>query len=125
MIDYELAAYQSVEKMRKEHVQEIRYLQSDFASSPRRYKKSKKVVDFRVSEQKTFKVKDYNGATYYKHIADQLEQKERQEHEEKLNSLFNREEQRLRKMQSTQINNLLQRIQRDRDEQLLHRQQDS
>lgn len=40
-------------------------------------------------------------------------------------SIFNNEEQRLRKMQSTQIANLLQRIQRDRDEQLLHRQQDS
>jgi len=39
--------------------------------------------------------------------------------------MFNNEEQRLKRMQKTQLSNLLKRIQRDRDEQLSHRQQDS
>jgi len=101
MIDYELAAFQSVERMKKEHQSEINYLKQDFASSPRRYKMSKKIVDFRATELKTFQTKNYDGATYYKHLADKLERQERQEHNEKMMSIFNNEEQRLRKMQAT------------------------
>jgi hypothetical protein len=39
--------------------------------------------------------------------------------------MYNNEEKRLKKMQQNQLNNLLKRVQRDRDEQLLHRQHDS
>lgn len=101
MMDYELAAYQSIERMKEEHQIEINYLKEDYASSPRPYKRSKKVVDFRAFEAKTFSTKNYDGATYYKVLAEKLEQEERTEHQQKLFSMFNNEEQRLRRMQKT------------------------
>jgi hypothetical protein len=92
MIDYEMAAYQSVERMKKEHAFEIDYLKQDFMSSPRRYKPSKKLVEFRSQEAKTFSAKNYDGATYYKQMAIKQEQQERMAHEEKMIAQFNSEE---------------------------------
>lgn len=54
MIDYELAAYESVERMKQEHLAELNYLKDDFNQSPRRYPVSKKVVEFRSFEKTTF-----------------------------------------------------------------------
>ena len=101
MIDYELAAYESVERLKREHITELSYLKNDFDQSPRRYPVSKKVVEFRSFEKTTFQTKNYDGATYYKHLADSLEVQERKKHDEKLATVFNNEEQRLKKMQST------------------------
>jgi hypothetical protein len=54
MIDYELAAYESVERLKREHITELSYLKNDFDQSPRRYPVSKKVVEFRSFEKTTF-----------------------------------------------------------------------
>ena len=69
MIDYEMAACQSVERMKKEHQYEIDVMKQTFMSSPRRYKPSKKLVEFRQQEAKTFSAKNYDGATYFKQMA--------------------------------------------------------
>lgn len=60
MIDYELAAFQSVERMKKEHQYELNKLKESFINSPRRYKRSKKVVELRQFEAKTFAAKNYD-----------------------------------------------------------------
>lgn len=58
-------------------------------------------------------------------MADQLEIEEIQLHQERINDKVDREEAKLRKLQAKQLESLMKRIQRDRDEQLIHRQTDS
>jgi len=76
-------------------------------------------------ERKTFASKNYDGASYFKYLADELEQFEKIAYQDKLVEKFERQEKILRKKQENFMINFLKRVQRDRDEQLCHRQQDS
>lgn len=64
-------------------------------------------------------------ANEFRQLADELEIIEIQKHQESINIKVEKEEDKLRKRQQLSINSLMKRIQRDRDEQLIHRQTDS
>ena len=66
MIDYELAAYQSIERMKKEHSYELETLKTSTLSGLARYKMSKKLVEYRGFESMQFAAKNYDGASKYK-----------------------------------------------------------
>jgi hypothetical protein len=116
MIDYELAAYQSIERMKKEHSYELETLKTSTLSGLARYKMSKKLVEYRGFESMQFAAKNYDGASKYKRLADELEVMERKEQEEKMILGRSNVEAKLKKTHFTQLSSLLKRIQRDRDE---------
>ena len=126
MAQYEQAAFESIEKLKLDHYQEILALRASYGQSPKeKFTISKKLVQFRNMEKKSFIQKNYDGATYFKYLADELEQLEREAHQDKILERFEKQERIYRKKQETFMINFLRRVQRDRDEQLLHRQHDS
>lgn len=67
-------------------------------------------------EQKTFASKNYDGASYFKYLADELELFERLAHQDKMMEKADKQERVLRKRQENFMINFLKRVQRDRDE---------
>ena len=67
-------------------------------------------------EQKHFSTKNYDGATYFKYLADELEEFEKLTQLEKDQQKYERVETQMVKKQTTFMSNFLKRIQRDRDE---------
>ena len=45
--------------------------------SPSKFTASKKLTQYRVMEKKHFSTKNYDGATYFKYLADELEEYEK------------------------------------------------
>ena len=76
-------------------------------------------------ERKSFGVKQYEKAVEYSNLSEQMEIHERDAHYQKMLQQLEKDEDRLKKKLNGQMNTLLKRIQRDRDEQLAHRKQDS
>jgi len=66
-------------------------------------------------------VKDYVNAEKVKLICQSLEKKEVDDMQEQLQIKLNKEETILRQKQQYQLQNLLRRVQRDREEQVKHR----
>ena len=122
MQQYENTAIQSIEKLKMEQESEIFTLRQRYEMSPRKYNRSKKLTQYRAMEQKHFSTKNYDGATYFKYLADELEEFEKMTQDEKDQMKLDRQEQQLVKKQTTFMSNFLKRVQRDRDEQLSHRQ---
>ena len=56
--------------------------------SPKKFSRSKKLTQYRAMEQKHFSTKNYDGATYFKYLADELEQLEREAHQDKILERF-------------------------------------
>ena len=125
MAQYEATAIESIERLKSEQEGEIFALRQRFDFSPRKYNRSKKLTQYRALESKHFATKNYDGATYFKYLADELEEFEKLTAAEKEEQKFGRAEQTILRKQASFMSNFLKRIQRDRDEQLLHRQQDS
>ena len=67
-------------------------------------------------EKKTFTTKNYDGASYFKYLADELESFERAAEEEKQFEKYERQENLIKRKQESFMKNFLKRIQRDRDE---------
>ena len=82
-------------------------------------------MDLRVMERKSFGVKQYEQAVQFSQMSEQMEIEEREAHYQKMMTQLEKDEIRLKKRLTGQMNTLLKRIQRDRDEQLAHRKQDS
>ena len=125
MQQYEITAIDSIERLKQEQEGEIMALRERFELSDKKFARSKKLSQYRVMEKKHFSTKNYDGATYFKYLADELEEFERMAASEKQEQQYERQENHLLKKQATFMTNFLKRIQRDRDEQLSHRQQDS
>lgn len=74
MADYETAAFDSVEKLKEKHIQEIKDLhekvRADFSV---KFKLSRELLDLRKQEKIFFSVKDYHKAEEFKRRADRLE----------------------------------------------------
>ena len=77
MTQYEQTAIESIERLKQEQEGEIYALRQRFSMSPRKYNKSKKLTQYRAMEQKHFSTKNYDGATYFKYLADELEEFEK------------------------------------------------
>ena len=95
---------------------ELYDLRLQYQQSPRKFTKSKKLNNYRNLERKNFSTKNYDGASYFKYLADELENFERVAEEEKHLVKFERQENLIKKKQEGFMNNFLKRIQRDRDE---------
>jgi hypothetical protein len=70
-------------------------------------------------------MKEYDDAELFEEKANALEAIEREKMEEELEEIIFKEEEKLRRKQQKALSALLKRIQRDRNEQLKHRQNDS
>lgn len=86
---------------------------------------SKDLLELRHKESLLVKMKKYDEADKVKVKADILEEFERQKMEAEMASTIEKKEAKLRHQQQLALAALLKRIQRDRNEQLKHRQMDS
>eukprot|EP00347_Sterkiella_histriomuscorum_P009275 403341831 len=126
MSDYEAAAYKSLEKLKQKHDDEIVQLQIVMKEqNPVKYNLSKELMELRNFEKKHFALKEYDKAEHFKKQADRMEAEERSKCDQQAQDKIDREVTKLRGKQQSALNSLLKRIQRDRDEQLKHRAQDS
>ena len=66
-----------------EQESDIYSLRQRYEMSPRKYNRSKKLTSYRAMEQKHFSTKNYDGATYFKYLADELEEFEKMTQDEK------------------------------------------
>jgi len=86
---------------------------------------SKDLLDLRDKEAKLVRAKRYDDAEKIKMKADLLEEFERNKLDAEMQGVTEKKEAKLRHQQQLALAALLKRIQRDRNEQLKHRQQDS
>lgn len=86
---------------------------------------SKDLLDLRDREAKLVRMKRYDDAEKLKMKADLLEEFERNKLDAEMEAVIEKREAKLRHSQQLALAALLKRIQRDRNEQLKHRQQDS
>lgn len=121
MSQYEATALHSIERLKSEQENEIFMLRQQFDKFPQKFTGSKKLSQYRALENKHFTTKNYDGATYFKYLADELQEFEKLTQREKDEQNYERQEAQLIKKQTTFMTNFLKRIQRDRDEQLSHR----
>ena len=126
MADYESAAFESVERLKEKHLVEIRELQDKVRSNFQvKMRFSKDLIELRKQEKIYFSVKDYDKAEMCRQRADWMEHKEKAESQKQLEEMMIKQERALRQKHSMALGTLLKRIQRDRDEQMNHRQIDS
>lgn len=86
---------------------------------------SKKYCDLRELERRYYVINDLKMANDLKRQGDELEQFEVTQHQSDISLKVKREQDRLRKQHHLQVRSMRQRIYRDRQEQLIHRQKDS
>ncbi len=126
MSDYEATAYLSLEKLKEKHMLEFEQFQERIRKELRaKMKFSKDLLELRDKESKLVKAKRYEEAERVKMKADLLEEFERSKLEGEMQLVIDKKEAKLRHSQQLALAALLKRIQRDRNEQLKHRQQDS
>ena len=136
MSDYEATAYLSLEKLKEKHMLEFEQFQERIRKELRaKMKFSKDLLELRDKEAKLVKAKRYEEAERVKMKADLLEEFERSKLDaevgifllmiNQMQAVIEKKEAKLRHSQQLALAALLKRIQRDRNEQLKHRQQDS
>ena len=126
MSDYEATAYLSLEKLKEKHMLEFEQFQDRTRKELRaKMKFSKDLLELRDKEAKLVRAKRYEEAERVKMKADLLEEFERSKLEAEMQMVIEKKEAKLRHSQQLALAALLKRIQRDRNEQLKHRQQDS
>ncbi|CAI2359473.1 unnamed protein product [Moneuplotes crassus] len=126
MADYESTAYLSLEKLKERHSKEMAELQKDLADKlNKNLKFSKKVYDLRRRVEALINMRNYEEADKYKMFLIKLENEERVKKSKELRKDTLKKEKKLKNLHQQQMAALLKRIQRDRNEQLKHRQKDS
>ena len=126
MSDYEATAYLSLEKLKEKHMIEFQNYQEKIRTElKKKMKFSKDLLELRDREAKLVRMKRYDEAERIKQKADLLEEFETSKLEAEMGGIIERKEAKLRHTQQLALAALLKRIQRDRNEQLKHRQQDS
>lgn len=126
MSDYERTAFDLVEQLKQKHFQEHQdmqtYITEKFYND---HRWNKQIIELRKQEQIYFSVKDYLNAEKVKIICTDLEQREIDNMQHELQIKLEKEEAILHQKQNNKLQTLLSRIQRDREEQVKHRQIDS
>ena len=126
MSDYEATAYLSLEKLKERHSKELSEFQSEFRNNlESKIKFSRKVFDLRRRVEVLINMRSYEEADKYKIFLEKLETEERKKCIKDLKKNSMSKEKKLKALQQQQMAALLKRIQRDRNEQLKHRQKDS
>eukprot|EP00933_Yihiella_yeosuensis_P004274 TRINITY_DN108643_c0_g1_i1.p1 TRINITY_DN108643_c0_g1~~TRINITY_DN108643_c0_g1_i1.p1 ORF type:complete len:407 (-),score=98.45 TRINITY_DN108643_c0_g1_i1:190-1410(-) len=125
MADYESTAYMSLERLKEQHSLELSLFQEKVRGQPRRVKQSRELLELRRKQEALAKLGKYEDAWKVKDEGDRLEQWEQARSESLVTDSARRQEHRLRTHQQKALQALLKRIQRDRGEQIRHRQVDS
>lgn len=126
MSDYEATAYLSLEKLKEKHLLEFQQFSERIQKDlKKKMKFSRDLIELRDKEAKLVKMKRYEEAEKIKMKADLLEQFERNKLESEMQGVIEKKEAKLKHKQQLALAALLKRIQRDRNEQLKHRQIDS
>ena len=74
MSEYEQNAFQSVERLRHEQIQELNeYRNTYLERQGNRYLPSRKLMDVRVMERKSFGVKQYEQAVQFSQLSESME----------------------------------------------------
>jgi len=126
MADYEKTALDSLEKLKEKHIHEVEELHTklkgEFAFH---FKSSAKLIELRQKEQTLVKMKKYGEAEKIKAQADAMEEWERGNKEKEIGDIIDKKTAAVRKQQQRSLTVLLKRIQKDRNQQLKNREQDS
>ena len=126
MSDYEATAYLSLEKLKEKHLVEIQQVHERIRREFKvKLKFTKELMDMRKQVHTLISAKKYEEAEQLKTRCDEREERERAEMEKQIEEIIEKQEARLRERQQMALAALLKRIQRDRNEQLKHRQIDS
>jgi hypothetical protein len=126
MSDYEATAYLSLEKLKEKHLLEISQLQEKIRREFKgKVKLSKELMDMKKQVHILISTKQIEEAERLKNECDAREVAERAEVDRQMDEVLFKQEERLRARQQMALAALLKRIQRDRNEQLKHRQMDS
>ena len=125
MADYESTAYMSLEKLKEQHAGEFEKLSDQIQKQPRVCKFSPELLELRRKQKWLWKLWKYEDANTVKLSADKLEKWEIAKYWSATVDSVHRLEQKLRVQHNKSLNWLLKRIQRDRGEQIRHRQLDS
>lgn len=125
MADYESTAYMSLERLKEQHAQEFSQLSDQIQKQPRVCKFSPELLELRRKQKALAKLGKYEDANQIKARADKLEKWEIAKYASQTVDSVQRLEEKLRTQQNKALNALLKRIQRDRGEQIRHRQLDS
>jgi hypothetical protein len=126
MADYEATAYKSLEKLKEKHLMEAQSFYDKALKEARvRAKHSKELLELRKRQAALVRMKKYEEAEDVKGNADQLEEWEDSKIEGEVRDVVERKVGQLRRQHQLALAALLKRIQRDRNEQIKHRQLDS
>ena len=90
-----------------------------------KYRPKKDLVTLRNQEKIFFSVKEYDNAQYMRLKSNEQEMHELSDFEQRVMEAMERESRTLRARQDAAMQSLMKRIQRDREEQVKHRQTDS
>lgn len=104
---------------------EVEQLRRDLENQFHALTLSKKYCDLRELERRYYVINDLKMANDLKRQGDELEQVEVNQHQSDISLKVKREQDRLRKQHHLHVRSMRQRIYRDRQEQLMHRQKDS
>lgn len=126
MEKYEDAAINSIEKLKAKHLREMEEEEERIKNYLESYlKPSKKVLDLRSREKSLVKQKDYLQADRVKNIIETLEEKDRQSKTVEIAERIKKRKEVLQKHQEISLLAHLKRIEKDRNEQMRQRQDDS
>jgi len=126
MAEYEVTALDSLEKLKEKHIKEVEELHERLKGELAfHFKSSKQLIELRQKEQTLVKMKKYGEAEKIKSQADGLEEWERNNKEKEITDIIDKKTAALRKQQQRSLTVLLKRIQKDRNQQLMNREQDS
>ena len=126
MRDYEATAFELIEQLKVKQEQEL-VLHEEKVTKAFLLKQSdsKNLIQMRQQEKIFFSVKDYDKANVMRGMIKDQEHYETEVMNENLQMTLVREMEKLRQKHQQSLQTLLKRIQRDREEQVKHRQVDS
>ena len=126
MAEYEATAYKSLEKLKEKHIAEYQEMMEKITvDAQKKVKHSKELLELRQKQLTLAKQKAYEEAEKIKAKADQLESLEDEKNEAIVRLVIENKEKKLRQQQQMALSALLKRIERDRNEQIKHREVDS
>merc|ERR1719199_1374380 len=115
----------SLERLKEQHSGEFASFQDKMRNQPKPVKHSRELLELRRKQEALAKLGQYEEAYKVKESADHLEEWEMARSASLVGDSARRQEQRIRQQQQKALAALLKRIQRDRGEQIRHRQTDS
>eukprot|EP00928_Gymnodinium_smaydae_P047772 TRINITY_DN31907_c0_g1_i1.p1 TRINITY_DN31907_c0_g1~~TRINITY_DN31907_c0_g1_i1.p1 ORF type:complete len:438 (+),score=143.45 TRINITY_DN31907_c0_g1_i1:86-1315(+) len=125
MADYESTAYMSLERLKEQHAVEFAQFQEKLRSQMKSCKLSRELLELRRKQEQLAKMNRYEEAWRVKEAGDNLEEWELARSASLVSDSARRAEMQQRQQQQKALAALLKRVQRDRGEQIRHRQQDS